>query len=196
MNSLFISLHLWASTVMCAPSVYAFLFFLFLCIHHGWVCLVCVLGVESPTQLSEFSPDWPQKERERWRGENSQQISGIRVLITLLWAKTGFKSIRSIMLNYAWPDADLVAFIMLKNQPKLSFKLKIRVSFVQWGEKRFVVGTCDGGSRHPLTWLRVSPWSTPQTSRLLKTFAFIMCRLSDKHVWWDEERRIKVVICI
>lgn len=46
------------------------------------------------------------------------------------------RAVQSITLNYAWPDADLAAFIMPHNQPRVSHKQKIRVSYVPWEKEK------------------------------------------------------------
>lgn len=110
------------------------------------VCLLCVLGVESFAQLSEFS----HRKREI-EGTNMQQISGITVLITQQSAKNGILSVHHAQLRPArcWPCGIHNAG---HNQPRVSHKQKIRVSYVPWEKKPNKNG---GGSwRHPLTWPR------------------------------------------
>lgn len=128
MMMMFVSLHLWAFTFLCVcVSVSRFFFFL----HPTWV-FVCVLGVESLIQLSEFSPDWTQKESDRVNQHPAdQQDKSIDHA-----AERDLRFVPSIMLNYAQPDADLVALIMPHNQPRVSHKQKIRVSYVPWEKKK------------------------------------------------------------
>lgn len=131
---------------VCVCFCIAFMFFE----HSAW-CVWCVSWELSP---SPSCYSLAQIGHRAIEGTNIQQISGIKVLIT---QQTGIlRVVQSIMLNYAWPDADLVAFIMLHSQPRVSHKQKIRVSYVPWEkkEKRFVVGNDDGRCRHPLTWRR------------------------------------------
>lgn len=74
------------------------------------------MGIESLTQLLQFSPRVATGKRERgMEGSNIQQISGIKSIDhPAEHQRTGFKRVvQSIMLNYVWTDADLVAFMML-----------------------------------------------------------------------------------
>lgn len=74
-------------------------------------------------------------------GSNIQQISGIKSIDHAAERpRTGFKRVvQSIMLNYVWTDADLVAFMMLyiARQTRVSHKQKIKVSYVPLDTKIF-----------------------------------------------------------
>lgn len=97
--------------------------------------MVCVLGFESLVQLSDFGPDWPQKARDgRNHHPAAQQDKSIDHAAER--RERDLRFVRSIMLNYAQADADLVAFIMLHNQPRFSHKQKIRVSYAPWEKKK------------------------------------------------------------
>ncbi len=101
---------------------------------------MCVLGVEPLTQLSEFSPDWLQKESD-WGEKRPADQRDESIDHAAARRERDLRSVQSIMLNYAWPDADLVVFIMPHNQPRFPHKQKIRVSYVPWEKKkkRFLV---------------------------------------------------------
>lgn len=103
MSSLCVSLHPYP--LLCMH--FCFCLYTCICTFSMGGCVRCASSELSPSPGREFSPVWPQKERD---GGN-QQLGRIKVLITQRREENGIWE--SIILNYAWPDADLVAFIML-----------------------------------------------------------------------------------
>lgn len=102
---------------------------------------MCVLGLASLSlslsQLAAFSSDWPLKERALQGNEHGTDQRDKKVLITQRSAENGIwtphapsSSVTPGQMLTLWP------FIMLQNQPRVSHKQKIWVSYVPWEKKQ------------------------------------------------------------
>lgn len=132
------ALHLCEHPLSCAPH---------LCRHFcriyfnmgKCVCYVC-LGTcfsLSLSQLAAFSSDWLLKERALQGNEHGTDRRDKKVLITQRSAENGIwaphapsSSVTPGQMLTLWP------FVMLQNQPRVSHKQKIWVSYVPWEKKQ------------------------------------------------------------